>query len=321
MSRLGASVLNPRWRACSSGSTTRSASRRCSRRRSVSGSLRIHDGRQQWVGEPQYARVQRDDVGGGRFIECGARDPVALPLRRARGRRWAGRARTRQAARVVSVARSAPGARRGARATSTARGTRARGRGWRRGRAVTRASSRAKNGLPPDVSWILRRVGPRNAVRRRDCSTRSKSESSSGPTVNRSTRVGGSASARPRRSSSAAPDGSRRAHPRRPARPAQRETQHIHGRGIQPLQVVDRQQHRCRSSEVDEHLQCRRGNGALLERARSRIGAEQRDVQGPPLRRGQRLHRVVIDRGEEIAEPGVGKIRFRRARTTRQHGV
>ena len=105
-------------------------------------------------------------------------------------------------------------------------------------------------------------------------------------------------------------DPNRRQQPDRLApEPPQRELQHRRARTVEPLEVVDRDNHRPRSGQVADHTEEGQADGSLFRRASHRILHQQRHLQGPPLGRRQL--------GKHLAEDPVHQIAERRERQRR----
>ena len=98
-------------------------------------------------------------------------------------------------------------------------------------------------------------------------------------------------------------DPDRRQQPDRLApEPPQRELQHRRARTVEPLQVVDRNNHRPRSGQVADHTEEGQADGSLFRRAAHRILHQQRHLQGPPLGRRQLGKHLAEDPVHQIAE-------------------
>ena len=76
-------------------------------------------------------------------------------------------------------------------------------------------------------------------------------------------------------------------------------------RGIEPAQVVDRDEERLRPGENPERLQEATGNRGLVGRLLAGVLEAHRDRQGPGLRRGQRRADGRKMRSKDVNDTGV----------------
>ena len=99
--------------------------------------------------------------------------------------------------------------------------------------------------------------------------------------------------------------------------PSRDEPEHGLRRVVEPLDVVDGDDRRPRA----QHRQQAQRDRALRRAALPRLDAQQRDLQGMPLRVRQRGDLLVRHRGQQVAQRGVGQLRLGLDRTARQDAV
>ena len=154
-------------------------------------------------------------------------------------------------------------------------------------RSSALAISSAKNGLPPEFSWMRRRRGRGHERPRRARNIAWSAPRLSGPRVMRCVRSGDSARSKPNatrplpseRSASTNPD-------RLLSETADGELERGSGRSVEPLQVVHDHQHPPRARALAQEGEEGRGHGTSVEWG-LRLLTEQRDGQGAPLGRGK----------------------------------
>ena len=105
------------------------------------------------------------------------------------------------------------------------------------------------------------------------------------------------------------------------AEPPPRERERLRGGGVEPLHVVDRDQHRalgCQPAQQPEqcHAEC-----ALVARGGARALEQQRDTQRLGLRSRERVDCIVERPCEEVAEPGECELCLSFRRPALQHPV
>ena len=198
----------------------------------------------------------------------------------------------------------------------------------------TRASSNAKNGLPPDSSWMRSSVWRANDLPSRSCSSRWSAPTLSGPTGTHSTRsassacsnAGGSTPATSRRASST--------QNRTRSESSQRKRQRARRGRVEPLNVVDGKQNRLSLTEHMEHVAYRHADRAVIDRIvwsaswrRSAISSARRlgvEIKGATSartpRRGRRAPRerarCSASAGRDTGRGARASARARRPRAT-----
>ena len=91
------------------------------------------------------------------------------------------------------------------------------------------------------------------------------------------------------------------------------------GRRVEPLQVVDADDHRSRAGEQAKDGEKGSRDDPLLRRCSFRIGTKECDVERAQLRGRELLQDIVADRSEEVSESDERQPRLRRAGTTREN--
>ena len=112
----------------------------------------------------------------------------------------------------------------------------------------------------------------------------------------------------------------RQQHPQPSGKPARRELERALGRGIHPLHVVDRHEHRSLAGELAEHADQRRGRRARVSWL-VRCDAQQRGRERTLLGRGQRGSRLVERRADDVGEHRVGEPGLALRRPSPQHTI
>ena len=183
----------------------------------------------------------------------------------------------------------------------------------------TRASSSAKNGLPPDRSWMRSSVWRAKGLPSRSRRNRCSAPTLSGPTGSRWTRSApsarsssdGVAPSTRRRASSRAPGSRRAAAARTRARSPRRRR--ATGRRRSRRAAARRRASSCSALRVAIP------SARAIDRVVGRLLEEERDLERTPPRRRQRGQDVVEDVLEQIAEPGVSEAALGFGRSRRQH--
>ena len=165
-------------------------------------------------------------------------------------------------------------------------------------RASARAISSAMNGLPPDSASIRRSVGREKPTSRCVRSIRCSAPRLRPPSPSSSAgiRAGSSSSGNP------PPAGAQQADPL-DVDPPEGEGDRARGRRVQPLDVVDRHQHRRRPRERGQRIAQGGRDHPRLGDVRRRIRLQEGDLQRPPLRCGQALPDGGRDRFHRSARP------------------
>ena len=112
----------------------------------------------------------------------------------------------------------------------------------------------------------------------------------------------------------------RQQHPQLSGKPACRELERALRRGIHPLHVVDRYEHRSLAGELAEHTDQRRGRRARVSWL-DRRDAQQRGRERTLLGRGQRGSRLVERRADDVGEHRVGEPGLALRRASPQHTI
>ena len=97
--------------------------------------------------------------------------------------------------------------------------------------------------------------------------------------------------------------------------------QRARGALVQPLLVVDRDEHRAVAGKRPEDTTECREDRATLGRARGRLRDQEGDVDGMALRVWKRLDMSAFHRGEQVCEAGVRKCCFRFRRPADEYVV
>ncbi len=103
------------------------------------------------------------------------------------------------------------------------------------------------------------------------------------------------------------------------AEASQREGECARRRGIEPLDVVDRNNDRLPLAQEVEHIAYGHGERAIVGGIDRAGVAQKRDLQRAPPRRGQLADHIVEDTVEEIAEPNVCQSALSLGRTRDEH--
>ena len=99
---------------------------------------------------------------------------------------------------------------------------------------------------------------------------------------------------------------------------SQDERQGVRGRRVDPLHVVDGEQHRSLVREQPERTQDRHGNGVTVRAPVVALRAEQGHLQRPALGSRELIGHMLEAFVQQIGEGGVGERRLRLPRTARQ---
>jgi hypothetical protein len=100
---------------------------------------------------------------------------------------------------------------------------------------------------------------------------------------------------------------------------AGREREHLARRRVEPLEVVDRDDHRRRAGERAQQVEQPERDRVRLGRRTGGHGPQQRDLERQPLRRRQCGERLLLDPVDQVDERGEGELRLRAARTGREY--
>ena len=101
--------------------------------------------------------------------------------------------------------------------------------------------------------------------------------------------------------------------------PPEGEGDRARGRRVQPLDVVDRHQHRRRPRERGQRIAQGGRDHARLGDIRRRIRLQEGDLQRPPLRCGQALPDGGRDRFQEVGQAGEGEPQLALGRARLEH--
>ena len=175
---------------------------------------------------------------------------------------------------------------------------------WSAPRCCTvRASCRAKNGLPADMSWIRRRSGLDRLRSSRSRIRRCSAPKLSGPTETTSSRSSNARSSASGTRATAIESPRKHEHqdPASPRPPAANASSAAR-RPVQPLDVVDRHDERGILVEPVQEADHTRCHGTVWQRPVS--SAKKRHGQCIPLRRGKHVRDLVERRVEQIPERG-----------------
>ena len=152
-------------------------------------------------------------------------------------------------------------------------------------RRETRASSSAKNGFPPDRSWIRSSVWRGNDVPSRSRRKRWSAPALSGPTTSRRTRVRTRRAFELRRMRALGRPPRQQEADRARVEPPQGERERARRGRVEPLNVVDGDQDRCAfAQELQRVAHCDRERAAI-DRIARRLLSEQRHLERAPPRR------------------------------------
>jgi hypothetical protein len=101
-------------------------------------------------------------------------------------------------------------------------------------------------------------------------------------------------------------DANRREHGHRPVlQPPHRERQHARGGWVKPLRVVYRKNQRPAGGHPVEQCRQRGADGTRVEFALARLGPQQRSLQRPPLRHGERFQLFVGYGAQQVGQRNV----------------
>jgi hypothetical protein len=87
--------------------------------------------------------------------------------------------------------------------------------------------------------------------------------------------------------------------------PPQRERQRTCGRRVEPLHVINGDQHRRLDDQPPQYTDHGAAHRVRFHKLPRRIGSKQRDLQGAPLRRRQRARRRAGPLAEQIGKAGI----------------
>ena len=175
-------------------------------------------------------------------------------------------------------------------------------------RTSSRPSSSAKNGLPAVASCTRASSGRVSSSPSRSSSRRCTAPRLSGPTVSRSSCSCGNERSSSTGLASSGPSLRRREQPERlVAKPPQSDLERA-GRGrVEPLDVVERDEHRAALGQRAQHVQDGEPDRVRIGRRLARLREQQRDLERPPARRRERGPDVVEHVAEQLREPGEGE--------------
>ena len=181
-----------------------------------------------------------------------------------------------------------------------------------------RASSRAKNGFPPEVSQMRRSVGRGKTAPTRVRSSSCSAPTLSGPSSMRWSRSSGTSS---RSQGGASPRAVRIAATGSASRRAQSEPEHRQRRCVEPLDVVDREQEPVAGGELPQRAQEGERDHALVGGATLGFRERERRFERPPLRPRQLRQHVGNDASDQVGQPDERERRFRFGRTAGEHQI
>ncbi len=97
------------------------------------------------------------------------------------------------------------------------------------------------------------------------------------------------------------------------AQPPRRERDRVRGGAVEPLDVVDRNEHRLARGERAQRAENAGANGARLARRGASLGVQERDLERAGLRGGEVGQRLVGYRPEQVGhsdegKPGLGRV-------------
>ena len=176
---------------------------------------------------------------------------------------------------------------------------------------IARTISRPNNGLPPDASWILTRIGREKRPSVRSWINRVNTSKGSGPTSSRRQTL---TQRRLEVERIGDPFGDPQGREHRDGlglQTSQDERQGVRGRRVDPLHVVDGEQHRSLVREQPQGTQDRHGNGVTVRAPVVALSAEQCDLQRPALGSRELIGHMLEAFVQQIGEGGVGERRLR----------
>ena len=91
------------------------------------------------------------------------------------------------------------------------------------------------------------------------------------------------------------------------AQPSKGDLQHPGRRRVDPLQIVERDQHGPALGKRSQHVEKREADRAMVRRLNSRLGQQKRDLERAASQRRQRSCHIVEDRGDQIGKGGEGE--------------
>ena len=86
------------------------------------------------------------------------------------------------------------------------------------------------------------------------------------------------------------------------AQAPQGDLQHACGGRVEPLQVVERDQHGAALGERSQHVEEREPDRARVRGLRARLGEQEGDLERSASQRRERGRHVVADRSEQVGE-------------------
>ena len=89
--------------------------------------------------------------------------------------------------------------------------------------------------------------------------------------------------------------------------PSQGDLQHPGRRRVEPLQIVERDQHGALLGKRSQHVQERKADRTRVRGLRARIGEQEGDLERTASQRRQRRCHFVEDRGDQIGESREGE--------------
>ena len=91
---------------------------------------------------------------------------------------------------------------------------------------------------------------------------------------------------------------------------AKRDLQHAGGGRVEPLPIVDGDDHGPSLGQEPQHIQHGEPDRVRIRRAVAGLGEQQRDLQRPPSQGDERGRRLLEHGGDQLREPGEGKRRL-----------